>query len=311
MKSRVILFVLFLTSVIALSLAVAPAPPVAAAPMTYTVTSASCTGPGSITEAMALANANPGEDTITFTKDLQISADQCSPIRRSIPFFLQATESVIFEGNGARLVGHIGWVTSGGVLTPIGPEADCPGETEGDLITAETPGFILVGKIGKDNSAITVTVRDLDMHELNSVATIEKNASLILEDLSLNRIIAGRSSCREPAIRAGEGANFTARRTEWDTIWNANRIIPVGDPNNFISFIPVGAIQGGGGDLNIEESRFKDVWQAGTISWTGPQINIVSSRFEGAQGIFTNPATQVATNIVNSIWSDEVNGAPI
>ena len=49
----------------------------AAVGTTYTVTSTSCTGPGSITEAMALANANPGEDTITFTPG---SADRCGPM---------------------------------------------------------------------------------------------------------------------------------------------------------------------------------------------------------------------------------------
>ena len=48
----------------------------AAVGTTYTVTSTSCTGPGSITEAMAKANADPGEDTITFTPGLQIDAAQ-------------------------------------------------------------------------------------------------------------------------------------------------------------------------------------------------------------------------------------------
>ena len=171
MKSRVILFVVFLTSVFALSLAVAPAPPVAAAPMTYTVTSTSCKGPGSITEAMALANANPGEDTITFTQDLQISADSMPDIRRGVRFFLQATESVIFEGNGAKLVGQIAWVTSGGLNTPIGPDAECPGKWR-RLDHGGDAGLHRGRKYGQDNSAITVTVRDLDMHELNSVADI-------------------------------------------------------------------------------------------------------------------------------------------
>ena len=175
------------------------------------------------------------------------------------------------------------------------------------MITAGTPAFIAVGNIGQDNSAITVTVRDLDMHELNSVAYILENASLILEDLNLNRIIAG-SNCNAAAIFAESGANFTARRTEWDTIWNANELI-TSNPGDVTTFVAAGAIQGGGGVLNIEESRFKDVWQGGTVSWTGQQINIVSSRFEGAQGIFPQSGTQ--TNIVNSIWSDEVTGAPI
>ena len=133
MKSRVILFVVFLTSVFALSLAVAPAPPAAAAVgTTYTVTSTSCTGPGSITEAMANANANSGEDTITFTKDLRIDAATCPDVPENSEQFwiLNATESVTFEGNGAELIGAMLWINSAGDVSPLNT---CPLESNGNV----------------------------------------------------------------------------------------------------------------------------------------------------------------------------------
>lgn len=277
---------------------------------TYTVTSTSCTGPGSITEAMALANANAGGDIITFTKDLQIDAAGC-PNDYAGPgdnyYLLQATESVVFEGNGARLAGRIVWITSGGLNTPIGAEALCPSES-GDLLIALTPGFIKVGTYGQDNSAITVTVRDLDMYELNSVARIEKNASLILEDLTLNRIIAGNRTCTTSAIRAEEGANFTARRTVWDEIWNGTAYVAPG-----LSAGAIVGIQGPvnsrthAGNLTIEDSTFTYVFK-GTIHWggqSGDKVNIITSRFTEAGGIHIEGEAE--SNIVNSILSTHIS----
>ena len=148
-------------------------------------------------------------------------------------FFLQATDSVIFEGNGAELVGHIVWINSQGGNTDLSD--GCPTSAQNlnyTLLTAITPGFIVVGKEGEDNSLITVTVRDLDMYELGSVAQIYKNASLILEDLNLERIISHEAGCKEPAIRAFEGANFTARNTVWNTIVNFAEV-PAGAPAAF------------------------------------------------------------------------------
>ena len=286
----------------------------AAVGTTYTVTSTSCTGPGSITEAMASANANLGEDTITFTPGLQIDAAQCLPGFQGASndyFMVQATESVIFDGKGARLVGAWVWITSGGLVTPIGPSVGCYDPSIGDLIVSQTPGFIKVGAYGQDNSAITVTVRDLDMYELNSVARIEKNASLILEDLTLNRIINGFRGCNRSAIDADEGANFTARRTEWDTIWNGTEDAFTA-PDTTIAAIS--GVQGPlsdrkyAGNLNIEDSYFKDVYK-GTINWggqAGDKVNIVTSRFEVAGGIHISGAAE--TNIVNSILSGQAIG---
>ena len=276
---------------------------------TYTVTSTSCTGPGSITEAMDLANANPGTDTITFTSGLQINAAGCPQPPVGKPYyFLQATESVIFEGNGAQLVGNIQWIDTSGNNTSLND--GCPNDKDSTKVIALTPGFMRVGLPNQDNSAISVTVRDLDMHELNSVAWIEKNASLILEDLTLNRIIAAYKNCSAGAIEAREGANFTARRTQWQTIWNFGEI-PLGGDLAFN-----GAIRGGGGaaagDLTLEDSYFKEIKLAGTIQWFGQAnspVNIVTSRFEEADGIYVGGAA--TTNIVNTLWSDQYSGTPV
>ena len=68
-----------------------------------------------------------------------------------------------------------------------------------------------------------------------------ENASLILEDLSLNRIIAGME-LQAPRYWL-EGANFTARRTEWDTIWNVNEVF-TSNPGDVTTFVAAGAIWG-------------------------------------------------------------------
>ncbi len=302
MKSRIILLLLFLTSVVGLSLTMAAAPPVAAAPMTYVVTSTSCTGPGSITEAMASANANPGEDTIQVVPGLQIEAGECLPGFKGWGgdyFIVNATESVIIEGNGAKLVGHMVWFSSGGLDTPLDK---CPSDDPNTLLGAITPGFIKVGLFEQNNEDITVTVRNLDMQELNSVARIEKNASLILEDLSMYRIISAYRNCNDTAVTAAEGANFTARRTRWESIWHLKqvRIIAFGYAAAISSYSLELA-----GDLTIEDSYFSQVFRAGTINWWGKPgsvVNIVTSRFDDANGFIIQASAK--TNIVNTIWSE-------
>ena len=272
-----------------------------AAADTYTVTSTACVGTGSITEAMTLANTNPGEDTISFTPGLVVDFRNCPPNPAPADpknyFTLQATESVIFEGNGAKLFGEMVWIDGNGINRA---GQDCA--VAGDIIQALTPGFITVGVKGNDNADITVTVRELNMEGLSAVAVIQNNASLVMEDLTLKKIYSQPgNACQTPAISAGPGANFSAYRTVWNGIWNDGRALG-GIPSN-------GAIgsfgTGGRGNLTIEDSLFVRVAEAGAISWdgqAGSEVNIVSSRFEIAGGIAISGAA--TSNIVNSIWSD-------
>ena len=279
------------------------AQPAAAAPTTYNVTSTACTGAGSITEAMDKANTNPGEDTISFTPGLVVDFRNCPP-NPAPPdpinyFTLQAKESVIFEGNGAKLFGEVIWLDQSGINRA---GQDCAKFGNGDRIIAVTPGFITVGVVNKDNADITVTVRELNMEGLSAVAVIQNNASLVMEDLTLKKIYSQPSNaCQTPAISAGPGANFSAYRTVWNGIWNDGRALG-GIPAN-------GAIGSfgtpGRGNLTIEDSLFVTTGEAGAISWdgqAGSEVNIVSSRFDDAGGIAISGAA--TSNVVNSIWSD-------
>ncbi len=162
---------------------------------TYTVTSTGCFGAGSIDEAVTLANNNPGTDTITFTQGLEIQAGSCggpSTVPKSEYFIAHVTESVVFEGNGARLLGSIKWVSSGGIINPLD---SCPANNPTDIVLALTPGFIRVGEQGQNNSNIEVIVRDLELRELNSVARVESKGTLILEYLIANDILS-KNVCR-------------------------------------------------------------------------------------------------------------------
>ena len=282
--------------------------PAAAEPMTYLVTSDACEGPGSITEAMTSANGNPGEDTISFDADVVVDFRKCPP-NPAPPdpndyFALQATESVVFEGNGAKLFGEMFWVDLSGINRA---GQACLDQANGDLIVTLTPGFIKVGVRGEGeaNSDITVTVRELDIEGLSAVATIEEDASLVMEDLTVKSIYSSpNEGCLQPAILANTGANFSAYRTGWNDIWN--------DFTVQAGVVFLGAISSvssdegqESGNLTIEESSFTGIRESGVISWAGKddsEVNIVSSRFADAGGISVDG--RVTSNIVNSIWSD-------
>jgi hypothetical protein len=266
---------------------------------TFTVTSTQCEGAGSITEAMDTANNTPGEDTITFTPGLRVDAGTCptdticaSPDPRDC-FFLQAEESVIFDGQNATIAGAISWFDTSGI-NQAGKRCTTPL----DLIVAQTPGFIKVGFKAQSNAGIAVTIRDLHMEELAAVATIEQDASLVIEDSTFRRIWAlPQPNCSQPAVIAWQGASFKASGTEWFWIWN--------DLEPLAGIAYNAAIEGNNaGDLAIESSEFTLVLDSGVVVWEAPagtDVNIVSSRFDSTGGIvFAGGATG---NIVNSIWS--------
>ena len=271
---------------------------------TFNVTSDECEGAGSVTEAMESANNTLGEDTIVFDPGLEIDWGQCppEPLGDAADYFtLQATESVILEGNGAKLTGGIVWLDTGGI-NRAGQR--CPIPT--DIVLAETPGFIKVGVEGADNSAITVTVRDLTMDTLSAVALIEEQASLALENVTLRKIWAVKlNNCQQPAVFARAGANFAAHNTDWNDISSDN------EPLGGLFYTSGIDSAGGAGDLTIEDSTLRNFRKSGVISWNGQagsEVNIVTSRFDLAGGIFVDG--EATTNIVNSIWSNSLFGSP-
>jgi hypothetical protein len=273
-----------------------------AAAATYTVTNMQCEGADSLTEAMRNANDNPGLDTITFTSGLVVDFSSCPPDiqssgNRSIELFfaLQAEESVIFEGNGAKLEGVQSWIA------PIGSNlAAFRCNEKDDILSSATPGFIRVGDFYADSSGISVTVRDLEISGLSRVARVGQNATLIMEDVSVSEIYAGPDAiCNTPAVAAAQGANVALHNTAWKGIRHSAVAV--------VGTVFLGLIAGENtGDLTIEDSFFADVnprERAGVLSWfgqAGSKVNIVSSRFEKTGGIAIGG--DAAGEIVNSIW---------
>lgn len=269
---------------------------------TYLVTSSSCTGDDSITEAVALANSNPGEDTISVQSGLTIQAAGCS-VSASDPYIINVTDSLIIEGNDAKMLGNIAWVTTGGLFTPTDR---CPYGTS-DVVISDTPGFMSIGYSGQDNSNISVTVRSLNMKEVSAVAKIYESASLVLEDLTLNKIYSVYGgSCGGFAVHAHEGSNFTATRTHWYQAINFGETLLGTIPNAII------ASEMNAGDLTIDQSTFNSTGRAGTIFWNGANnsaVNIVSSRGYDAGAIVVGGNAE--TNIVNTLWVIQDNlGSP-
>ena len=270
---------------------------------TYTVTSTNCKGPGSITEAMHHANTTSGVDTISITPGLQIEArsEGCFSQEYVDPddyYFLQATESVIIEGNDAKLLGANIWISGLGALTMF---HKCWTNDPVDLVVATTPGFIRVGVPDADNSAITVTARDLEFDNLGGMALVEKNASFVLEDAFVRRLVPPTVACRQNLIKAKEGANVTLRGNTWERNAVHGAILPPIGLNGLIFGEEAG-------DLTIENSYFYDNGTTGMMSWggqAGSEVKIVSSRFNGTGGITI--AGAATSYIVNSIWaSDEI-----
>jgi len=264
---------------------------------TFMVTSSSCTGPGSITEAVAAANANPGTDVIEFTPGLQVSADTAS-CGDGVRWIADVSESVIFEGNGAKLVGAITWVTSGGLVTPLNK---CPGDTPRDLLMATSPGFLSVGFFPAAPNGVSVEVRDLRLESLNAIAYFDSDqGSLVLEDVTAERILSHQGSCALPAISfLGQEGDLTLRRNHWDQV--INWLPPTYPPVVISEAIQSGT---GMGDLVIDDSDFVNVGQGGLVVWTGAvgtTLDIVSSRMTDAGGITSYGA--VTTNIVNSVFA--------
>jgi hypothetical protein len=245
---------------------------------TYTVTSTSCTGPGSLLQAIADANANPGADTITFTPGLVIRADMCPPDSQTQPsryYIGEVTESVVFEGRGARLVGALGWINSSGVLQPI---TVCPRSDLGTVVIAETPGFLRVGRYQQDNSAISVTIRDMSFEQLSSFVRVNDKASLVVDNTHLLNIWDNHMGCGRPVIRMGIDGNLAVRSSTFKGLVN------FGSSNN--GYVWTGGIEGiDGGTLEVTDSTFSDSATAGAIVWGKGPARIVGSRFANAGGI--------------------------
>jgi hypothetical protein len=102
---------------------------------------------------------------------------------------------VTFEGNGAKILGSVSWITPAGTNN-AGIDCNQPQ----DRVVEVSPGFIAVGELNQDNSGIEVTVSDLDLEGLSSVAFVNDNAVLTIEDAEIQSIYSYWGNCTLAAV---------------------------------------------------------------------------------------------------------------
>jgi outer membrane protein OmpA-like peptidoglycan-associated protein len=274
-----------------LSGAVVGAPPASAA--TFTVTSTDlCGGAGTFEQAVKDANANPGADTIEFTPGLTYIGINCYRTALDMPSPMVVTESVTVIGNGVVVDGGQIYLDPGGSVNP--PNV-CP--TSGTLTeVARTAGFLAVGIFNQDNPGITATVRGFELKNLTSIATVYRNAALVLEDTTAHDIIDFNESCDRSLIDAYPGADVTIRNS---------RIFDSASPEPVSTTAMIGGgggvVVGAAGDLILDRVVMGESTFPRVVRWEGRTVNIVSSQLLAGGGIYLDGAT---TEFVNSaFWS--------
>jgi hypothetical protein len=254
------------------------------------VTSEALTGDGSLLAAVEAANQNPGHDTIQFSEGLQIDLTSKDP---AFKFgVVRLTDSVTIDGAGSTVFSTPAWISTAGDINN-----DSTIDNTGTIIVLPAMRFLRIGNFGEDNSGIEVTVRNLHASQLNSFATAEDNASLIVENVTISdfRSIAPQ---QVPFIE-GNFTNLTIRNTSISGSTTFADVVFVGD--SFYAF--AGGIAGSG-NLIMENVTMRDNDSAGAVLWTGGEAKIVSSQFIESGGIQTF-ATNMA--IVNSAFDFGIN----
>jgi hypothetical protein len=206
-------------------------------------------------------------------------------------FHATVNASITIEGNGATVFGaaSTSWVS--GQTGFIAPKR-CPDLTQGDVITGTNPGFL------KINPGLTVKVNDLTISELNTIARVNKGATLELDNVDASDIKNFYKKCELGAIEVLEEANLTIKNSDWFGVQSYPK------PANTIA-VYQSAIHGfEAGNLLIENSTFNASGTDGLIAWeggNGSRIDIVSSQLLESGGMIASGKAE--TNIVNSIWS--------
>lgn len=268
---------------------------------TYEVTSSLCNGGGGTLEwAVQQANANPGPDIINIYFGLEIDGDSCSkgfwtlPVPETVDYYMvDVTDSLTIEGNGARIIGHMGWVDSSGNLN--GHEI-CPWSLPGVVVTNIPPGFMKVGKFrdAGANAGLTVTVKNLNIRQLNSIARVNDGASLILDNVNASDIWSVYHGCGDAVLIGQNNVNVTLKNSRWDRIltWSAY-LLPE---------VPGETIVAESGNLNVENSKLFS-FNASAVSWSGTpanKVNVVTTEIFNSGGIAVRG--DATTNVVNSLF---------
>lgn len=222
----------------------------------FVVTSPSSCGSGSFAEAIEYANNSPGRDVIAFDPGLrEILVHSCTPISPDpIDFFLaKITESVDIIGlddldpatsvkEHLRFKGYNQWIDTSGRINPH----HCP--TGSDIITAQTPGLLAVGIYGADNSGIEATLKNIDVDGLNTLAYVNKAASLSVSNGTFTNLLSSFRSCQLPTIELKENAILSLYKTHFED----NKVMDSFDTY----YMWYGVIGSLGATVEIQDSTF-------------------------------------------------------
>lgn len=255
---------------------------------------------GSFAWAVEQANTNPGTDTIRVQAGLQIDVDVGSTLADWPTWVTRFTDSVVVEGNNARLVANPTYVTSGGQVatkTNIVGSAYSDPIKGTDVVTTPGVSFAQVGTYQQDNTGIGVTFRNLNADGLGSLVLVNENATLNVVGGNFNNIVNytgvnGRSAF---SARAGSTMNLNGI--------SLNRNFPFGDffaVDNYAIFS--GSIDGMDATLNLQNSTVTGSYGAGAIAWNGGTANVVSSIIANSGGLQIEDGTlEGVLNVTNSI----------
>lgn len=272
----------------------------------FVVTSSSSCGSGSFAEAIQYANSTPGRDVIAFDPGLrEIQVRSCTPISPDpIDFFLvRITESVDIIGvedldpstsakERLKFKGNNTWIDTSGRVNPH----NCPNSIH-DIILAETPGLLAVGIYGADNSGIDVTLKNIDVDGLNTLAYVNKAASLSVSNGSFSNLLSSFRSCQLSTIELKDNSSLSLYNTNFED----NKVMdsfPSGTYNMWYGVI--GAL---GATVEIQDSTFFNNLTGGLIFQNGGNLTIVNTKIDNSEGIGT---VNTVVHIVNTGFYDTI-----
>ena len=258
---------------------------------------------GSMAWAVDRANTTPGEDTIDVKDGLEILVDFVDPTSTFDSGWLaRITESVVIEGNGAKLVGNPVIVKPDGSLgtkTNILGSAYEPALKPGDVASPPAFSFAQIVRDGDDNSSISVTISDLSADGLASFIQANDGSTLTVTKGSfVNMVNYTGSDVGRGVFAARPDTTLNLCAISITNDFPFNPVVDAAD--DFADFF--GTIQGEDSQLNLQDSSISGSYGAGAINWLGGNANIVSSVISGSGGLsIIDGDTEGVLNFVNSI----------
>ena len=202
----------------------------------------------------------------------------------------QVTEELVIEGNGHSITGGSRWIADDGLSNIPGI---CPSDI-GAIITSNP-----VGLIGLEDG-VEVTVNNLNLKGLRSIALLRDNTDLTLNGIKAERTFDFYKQCETGAISQVSGANqnVTINDSVFSEAWNKGLVVQGRpDEDQFWGNAFIGGFKSAG-TLSISNSRFV-AFILPVLDWDGGTVNIETTEFKDTG--FMNIRGGTAT-VVNSLF---------